>query len=106
MNKDRTDIVTTAVEKAMANGFDAGHPAWVLGVQLPHNTIFDHGFAKALWGEEEIDEYIGQEHPWKQLICEGDYAASGPSYIGPAWKYHLQSMVVADDPIQYLAENS
>lgn len=46
------------------------------------NVIFNHDFAKALRGEKKI--IVGMIEPWK---------------------YHLQQMVIADDPIKYLGEN-
>jgi len=50
-------------------------------------TIFNHDFAKALWGERKAgDEYLGQP-----MIREG-------------WQYRLQQMAIADYPIKYLGE--
>lgn len=46
-----------------------------------NDIIYNHGFAKALWG---------------------DHLATQTKQ---AWQYHLQQMVVADDPIKYLGEN-
>lgn len=48
--------------------------------------IFNHEFAKALFGEEP-------EHK------------SFTPYTKSGWQYHLQQMVIADDPIKYLGEN-
>jgi len=48
--------------------------------------IFDHDFAKALWGEDG------------EGIMHG-----GSGRIG--WRHHLARMVVAEYPIKYLAEN-
>jgi hypothetical protein len=45
-------------------------------------VIFNHDFAKALWGEV----------PEKRVYPYG-------------WKQHLQRMVIADDPIKYLGEH-
>lgn len=56
--------------------------------------IFNHDFAKALWGEEIIEEF--------PFASEGSYKYSERQV---AWKKHLQQMVVADDPIKYLGEN-
>lgn len=50
------------------------------------DIIFLHDFAKALWGEQEQD--------W-----------DGEGYTTPDWQYHLQQMVIAEDPIAYLGEN-
>ncbi len=43
-------------------------------------------FAKALWGESKS---IKGNEPWQTL----------------GWEHHLKNMVVAEDPIEYLAEN-
>ena len=52
------------------------------------SVIFNHDFAKSLWGEEETEtKFLYKE----QRI--------------PDWLYHLQSMVIAPDPIKYLGDN-
>ena len=56
------------------------------------HVIFNHDFAKALWGEE------GQT--LTGLRC------SAQDGVIPYWQYHLQAMVIADDPIQYLGDNT
>lgn len=53
----------------------------------PINFIFNHDFAKALWGEELL----------KCQMIE--------PFALPAWKCHLRSMVIVDDPIKYLGEH-
>jgi len=47
--------------------------------------IFNHNFAKALFGEEINDE---------------EYRYT--SYEIPMWQYHLQQMVISPNPIDYL----
>ena len=47
--------------------------------------IFNHDFAKALFGEEINDE---------------EYRYT--SYEIPMWQYHLQQMVISPNPIDYL----
>ena len=54
--------------------------------------IYQHSFAKALWGE--TTEY---EIP---SVAEGKH-----NWVKVAWQYHLQQMVISEDPIQYLGEN-
>ena len=50
------------------------------------NIIYQHDFAKALWGEEPIPPVVhGHEIPW--------------------WKMHLSQMVISDNPIEYLGKN-
>lgn len=52
-------------------------------------SIFDHDFAKALWGENFA------------IFPYGNAKAIG----NVAWAYHLQEMVMADDPMKYLEEH-
>lgn len=100
--------LTMAVEKAIANG-------WVVPPELTfvsseeflvylegsplsdlrwlkfktNALIFNHDFAKALWGEKAHDEpNISKTEYWLY-----------------AWQYHLQQVVIADDPIKYLGEH-
>jgi hypothetical protein len=58
-------------------------------------SIFNHDFAKALWGKEIID--TGMVRVNKDL----DYEA----VTMPLWKFYLHQMVIAEDPIKYLGEN-
>ena len=60
------------------------------------HVIFNHDFAKALWGDEEHGEedYYSPKHN----------DCSGSSWL-KSWEYHLKEMVIADDPIKYLGEN-
>lgn len=56
-----------------------------------YRVIFSHQFAKAFWGDMTVVEF--SECP----TCEY------PAYHKePAWKYHLQVMVLEPDPIKYL----
>lgn len=60
-------------------------------------SVFNHDFAKALWGENTYTEAVcpecGYDGLWEPVESE------------PLWQYHLQQMVIADDPIKYLGEN-
>ena len=56
-------------------------------------VIFNHEFAKSLWGD------------WPPIM-----KAVVPSKVKsvtdvPMWQYHLQQMVIAEDPIKYLGEH-
>ena len=54
----------------------------------PADIIFNHQFAKAFFGEEPY------------------YRFDGDTLDTPKqWQYHLQQMVIAEDPIKYLGEN-
>lgn len=119
------EILTKAVHKAVDNGFYSfadgmfGHPEFVISgganptqdlmrggfkIQLKgwpaeetvsiERLLFDYDFAKALWGES-TDTLIVQNNSLnvKQVVDMN------------GWQYHLQQMVVADDPITYLGDH-
>jgi len=61
--------------------------------------IYNHDFAKALWGEKQ------EARP--SMIDYTDTDKLFTTYrTQPNWQYHLQAMVIADDPIQYLGDNT
>jgi len=81
-------ILKKAIEKALNNGWCKENISF-----NPRNgayaMIFSHDFAKAFWGEKEINttyQYVGN---WQDVFL-------------PAWQYHLQLMVLEKDPIKYL----
>lgn len=59
---------------------------------LVSKLIFNHDFARALWGEKII----------LMIVPQKDKSISG--WL-EAWKGHLQMMIIAEDPIQYLKDN-
>lgn len=100
-----TNTLEKAVKKAIRNGWI---PPWDgLSVTFEGEVIieadrdlswdqatvlFDHGFAKALWGEEEWQYADDAEDIPDAKLTEG-------------WQYHLKQMVIADSPITYLKAN-
>lgn len=109
------EILEKAIQKAIDGGWEPLHegrnPIDKSLVTVDHiiqedprHYIYSHDFAKALWGVSEhtalpgIDSYGEEdcEH------CEANIWDSIPHYC---WQYHLQQMVIADDPIKYLGEN-
>ena len=76
-------------------------------IQAIYYLIFNHDFAKALWGDEEnkspLEANIGGK-------MGGSFDAGGAKMFEVTtklgWKHHLQMMVIADDPIEYLGDNS
>lgn len=72
--------------------------------------IFNHDFAKALWGDYLVNVKNG--------CADTDFAeenALSPywrrhhlyswNYDMPVWAIHLSKMVIADDPIKYLGDH-
>lgn len=75
------------------------HWGWTFGdydedlEKLAPILIYNHDFAKALWGQELVKKAHGTlDKYWF-------------NYDGPAWKWHLQQMVIATDPIDYLGKH-
>ena len=78
--------------------------------------IFDHSFAKAFWGGEEIEgplyKIFDPPVVGEPVTFVGTYVlrwgkeneptvAFTPAEL-PAWQYHLQQMVLEENPIEYL----
>lgn len=71
--------------------------------------IFNHDFAKALWGEEKYMAYFAGYNEWSdatdiEYVEDQDYDEE-PHEKKPIWQYHLQQMVISENPIQYLGEH-
>lgn len=79
-------ILDKAIERAKKNGWK--HP-WHPDVEDCFELIYDHDFAKALWGEK--DQLIWEK---KEIITNM-----------PAWRWHLMWMVVDQAPLNYLEDN-
>lgn len=95
-------ILSKAIEKAIAGGWKPNIDAqdFLDGEQFTEEGfIFNHDFAKALWGEYKPEEIpIGRP-------ADGKYPDNLTHRGLRKWQYHLQQMVIADDPIKYLGEN-
>lgn len=118
-------ILTKAIEKAIAGGWKATLKFGILFMQIagePYQfqlnqdatlpfVIFNHDFAKALWGEEETELWF-DDHDLQdgQPLLGGSvsYPYDEGAAVGfktKAWQYHLQQMVIANDPIKYLGDS-
>jgi len=67
--------------------------------------IFRKEFAKAFWGEEEVCGYCGEICcPKAGDFCYNDECSLSVDYPNPikAWKYHLQQIVLEEEPLKYL----
>lgn len=115
----REQILTKAIEKAQENGWyptvdfiiaaydgSIGTSAFLMGTYEDdgqdeefrrdvETLIYQPYFAKALWGNEPAV-------PTGRTVM----SEKGPAeYLCEAWAFHLQQMVIADDPIAYLGEH-
>src|SRR4051794_40144609 len=96
------EIFKKVIEKAVKNGFNNGMSSTYTQEEIiefltkdyeppdVNTIIFNLHFAKAFWGDEEAKiEHQG----WVQ------------EYTGkPAWQYHLQQMVISENPLKYLGQ--
>ena len=78
------EIYLAALKKAFPEDyskrmFDIIGNDYDTGEERPFQTIFSHQFAKAFWGD---DGHILESKP--------------------AWEYHLQQMVLEEEPLKYL----
>jgi hypothetical protein len=64
-----------------------------LGDDIRHiyEIIFSHDFAKAFWGEKAEEA---------QIMKYSDFSCNERGI--PRWKYHLQQMVLEEEPLKYL----
>ena len=74
--------------------------------------IFDHDFARALWGDncQYMHDGYRKFNKGEQLspsqyraIEDKDFWRGAVSY--EPWQFHLQQLAIAENPIQYLKEN-
>mgnify|MGYP006928186612 CR=1 FL=1 len=127
MNSNKS-IITKAFAIAKRNGFDVDEDifidvrtdSWLISDQKNYyNLIFDHRFAKALYGKSlvTIDPYLDDEEEERPLfqidlvrsIEDGKYPIAGLIYMDeaveiPAWQYHLTHMVLSPNPIDYIGK--
>jgi len=92
------ETLAKAIQKATDNGLDETLAGSLKDEAYlhPNQLIFNHDFAKALWGEEA---------KFEDLPAWDDKSDYYPSSGYKMWEYHLQNMVIAEDPIKYLGEN-
>lgn len=108
------EILEKAIRKAIADGWNAeirGDSLYIGGFDnatasyhgssFPgdYNVIFNHDFAKALWGDKPMYYEVDSGDP------ETRWLYYGSPVVDKAWRFHLQQMVIADDKIKYLGEN-
>ena len=83
-------ILTKAIEKAFNDGFGFKYAknedlTPIMTDNRFYPIIFSHPFARAFWGEEAFTEGLRVDEP-----------------TPIAWQYHLQQMVLEEEPLQYL----
>jgi hypothetical protein len=108
------EILEKAIAKAIDGGWSIyyqGTPLWSVrelsaviidspNLHSAEQLIFNKDFSRALWGEE-----LHHETFVVPIELNKRFAGTKDLDIKPLWQYHLQQMVIADDPVQYLGEN-
>ena len=106
MSLNEDEVLLAVIRKAEANGYEEPHCPCTKGCyeccghtwdevtddNLHFAVLFSHSFAKAFWGEK--------------LTCLNLYAKEPPFademvYL-PAFAFHLQKMVLEENPLKYL----
>lgn len=93
------------------DGFNRGRKSWNKDMKSTTNMTLEdlaresprlQELAKALWGEEKICLTCGSTvFTSRDSVCMGCMEPKPAPY----WQYHLQQMVIAEDPIKYLGEH-
>ena len=107
------DILTKAIEKAVENGFDKPE-SWIGELPEVNTIIFSHGFAVSFFGFEISPPICAYNRALRvDDICPICGSGSNTpcldlnSWIfiygrNEGWEYHLQQMVLEEEPLKYL----
>lgn len=97
------EILKAAIEKANSSDYPMtwGWPTNSSSMdriieERSQYLMFNHEFAKAFWGEEMVD--------LTPIVSKykGRWISSPQKMV--AWKWHLQQMIIKENPIKYLAK--
>lgn len=115
-SKTNQQVLEKAIKIAIDNGWEPIWPKeyeWHLeGIQVivdgdtmihEKSYIFNHDFAKALWDKFYGEPYWEDEYDFDPEGLEREQARKLLE-LKP-WQVHLQQMVIADDPLEYLKDN-
>lgn len=103
---DEQQILERAITKAIEGGWNkdilhlavsdpSGMANIILITQRTRDLIYDHDFAKALWGSNGTRLKIVEMN--RKMTDDIDYM--------PMWEKHLMQMVISKDRLKYLGEN-
>lgn len=65
------------------------------------DVIFSHDFAKAFWGIQEHEGFEFEQDSYCNICRDTIDENAHPEFC---WQYHLQRMVLEEDPIKYLEQ--
>lgn len=68
---------------------------------MPEQFILSHNFAKAFWKDKEGDEEVNKRGETSNDWSRADsFGWEGCGLL--KWQYHLQQMVLREDPLKYI----
>lgn len=99
------EILSKAIIKSNIRKYN--YPCSVTKTREYYTLIFSFEFAKAFWGEQQKNccsacNGDGVDHCRQGYQC---YYCNGLGYHlnqNSGWKYHLQQMVLKEEPLKYL----
>lgn len=102
-------VVDSTAKFVVFDSWDSSKGEWKSRVSYNPQTeviIFNHQFAKALWGDEVTisDCKCGADISKPHSISLGS-GKHGQTVERHGWQFHLQQMVISDDPVKYLGEH-
>lgn len=100
------EILKKLVKKVEATGYKVSFglttPEQVLQYKIYYRYIFDHGFAKALWGDNFIDIHTGKKLTMNE---EGKVILNMySSKYEPEYVIRLKEMVQTPDYLKFLSK--
>lgn len=100
------EILQKALTKAEENGYRIKFSQrynldGYMHLRKFYAVIFNHEFAKALWGERQVDTGYVEIHG-----LSGEGYADTSCITTESWKFHLQQMVLEENPLEYLRKFS
>jgi len=81
------EIIKKVIKKVVKNGWENKIAQWLWdnGKISLEEIVFDHKFAQAFWGNNKIEDL-----------------SLRTSTVQFWWQYHLQRMVISENPLDYL----
>jgi len=114
---DDKKIFKKAMDKSIKGGWDLRYPPTIsnrlMNYKRYYRYIFDLGFAKGLWGKEEICSCCGNEFTTTREMggrtfdfdlfeCECGTQSQPTTRI--ACQFHVQQMSLEEEPLEYIAK--
>jgi len=111
--KEKAEILRKVIDKARKNGWEFKHTGWNYMYEWmstqPYAVggfLFSHDFARAFWGKKEVCNYDGSPildtDKGKYAHCELNNHHGWEVEFLESWQYHLQKMVLYENPLEYI----